>query len=90
MVSLTRTPERTDKLSNIQMDTLNLGENVCLQQCSYLLHGAIFIELPVEVEVLDADTAGVCAGQDYCAAIHCLQGGNLPYRHLKGLRRPHD
>lgn len=87
-VSLTRTPERNDKLSNTQMDTLN--ERFVPTRCSYLLHGAVFIELPVEVEVLDADTAAVSAGQHYRTAIHCLQGGNLPYRHLKGLSTPHS
>ncbi len=66
-------------------------EHECFSQTerSHLLHGAVVIELPVEVEVRDADTAGVCARQHDCAAIHGLQEGNLSYRHLKGLSRPH-
>lgn len=55
---------------------------------SHLLRGAIAFELPVEVEILNADTAGVRARQHDRAAIQCLHKGNLPYRHLKSLSRP--
>lgn len=51
-------------------------------------HGSVVIKLPVEVEVLDADTAGVGARQHDCAAIKGLHEGDLPYRHLKSLRGP--
>lgn len=54
-----------------------------------LLHGAVFIELPAEVEFLDADTAGVRARQHDCATVHGLHKGNLPDKHLKSLSRPH-
>lgn len=66
-------------------------EGKCFSQTkgAYLHDGAIVVEVPAEVEVLDADTAGVGAGQQDCAAIHSLQEGNLPHRHLQGLSRPH-
>lgn len=55
----------------------------------YLRHGAIVIELPVEVKVFNADAAGVRAGQHDGASIHRLQEGNLPHKHLQTLSRPH-
>lgn len=55
---------------------------------SYLLHGAIVIVLPAEVESFDADAAGVYAGQQHRTAIHCLEIVDLSYRHFKGLRKP--
>lgn len=48
----------------------------------YLLHGAIIIELPFEVEVSDPNTAGIGAGQKDCAAIHCFQKRDLTSGHL--------
>ena len=58
-------------------------------ECSYRVHGAVVVELPAEVEVFNANAAGVCAGQHDRAAVHRLQEGNLPHRHLQGLSRPH-
>lgn len=55
---------------------------------AHLSHGAVVIELPAEVEPVDADTAVVLARQQDCAAVQGLHKGNLPHGHLESLSRP--
>lgn len=48
---------------------------VCVWACVrtlYLDHASIVIIVPVEVEVFNANTGGVGAGQQDCGAIHCF------------------
>lgn len=73
---------RLHKLEKNKQKSLNHVEGF------YLLHSAVVIELPVEVEIFNANTAGIGARQSNCAPIHCLKEGNFPDRHLKGLSRP--
>jgi len=56
---------------------------------AYLLHGAIIIVLPFEVEVSDPNTTGIGARQKDCAAVHCFQKGDLTSRHLQSMNVTH-
>lgn len=53
-----------------------------------LSHGAVVIELPAEVESVDADAAVVLARQQDCAAVQGLHKGSLIRNHLQSLSRP--
>lgn len=51
--------------------------------------GPIVIKFPVEVEVLDADTRGVSAGQQNCGAVHGFNRRNLTRRNLQSNCTPY-
>lgn len=72
-----------------QTNSLAVAFLFCSLPRANLGHAPVVVEVPAEVEVLDADAGGVGTRQEHRGAVHGLDGGDFTCGHLQGAHSPH-